>query len=107
MVYYASTIFQALGFQSGDKATLASLGIGIAKVSSQHLYVILGDPGAVNRGARKKIGGTKGCTNTDVLVNFRSAFLLADFILAPRLTVPGSPRMTIRRPRFSGKFAAL
>ena len=67
MVYYASTIFQALGFQSGDKATLASLGIGIAKVSSQHLYVILGDPGAVNRGAREKIGGTKGCTNTDVL----------------------------------------
>ena len=34
MVYYASTIFQALGFQSGEKATLASLGIGIAKVWS-------------------------------------------------------------------------
>ena len=32
MVYYASTIFQALGFQSGENATLASLGIGIAKV---------------------------------------------------------------------------
>lgn len=32
IVYYASTIFQALGFQSGEKATLASLGIGIAKL---------------------------------------------------------------------------
>ena len=32
IVYYASTIFQALGFQSGEKATLASLGIGLAKV---------------------------------------------------------------------------
>jgi len=32
VVYYASTIFQALGFQSGENATLASLGIGIAKV---------------------------------------------------------------------------
>lgn len=37
MVYYASTIFQALGFQSGEKATLASLGIGIAKVSSKRI----------------------------------------------------------------------
>lgn len=32
VVYYASTIFQALGFQSGINATLASLGIGIAKL---------------------------------------------------------------------------
>ena len=32
IVFYASTIFEALGFQSGEKATLASLGIGLAKV---------------------------------------------------------------------------
>ena len=32
VVYYASTIFQALGFQSRENATLASLGIGAAKV---------------------------------------------------------------------------
>ncbi|KAK2562364.1 Solute carrier family 2, partial [Acropora cervicornis] len=32
IVYYASTIFQALGFQSSEKATLASLGIGLAKI---------------------------------------------------------------------------
>ncbi|KAJ7373800.1 hypothetical protein OS493_009122 [Desmophyllum pertusum] len=32
VVYYASTIFQALGFQSRENATLASLGIGAAKL---------------------------------------------------------------------------
>ena len=41
-MYYASTIFQALGFQSGEKATLASLGIGIAKVNLQFLITLRG-----------------------------------------------------------------
>ena len=40
IVFYASTIFQALGFQSGEKATLASLGIGFAKVCNLYCLCV-------------------------------------------------------------------
>lgn len=49
MVYYASTIFQALGFQSGEKATLASLGIGIAKLVATIISLSTVDKGGRRR----------------------------------------------------------
>lgn len=49
IVFYASTIFQALGFQSGEKATLASLGIGIAKLLSTVISL-----SAVDKGGRRR-----------------------------------------------------
>jgi len=49
VVYYASTIFQALGFQSGENATLASLGIGIAKLVATVISLSF-----VDRGGRRR-----------------------------------------------------
>lgn len=49
IVYYASTIFQALGFQSGEKATLASLGIGLAK-----LFATIISLSSVDKGGRRR-----------------------------------------------------
>lgn len=49
VVYYASTIFQALGFQSGEKATLASLGIGIAKLVATIISLSTVDKGGRRR----------------------------------------------------------
>ncbi|KAL9980903.1 hypothetical protein ACROYT_G009544 [Oculina patagonica] len=49
VIYYASTIFQALGFQSGEKATLASLGIGIAKLVATIISLSFVDKGGRRR----------------------------------------------------------
>lgn len=49
IVFYASTIFEALGFQSGEKATLASLGIGLAKLVATVISL-----STVDRGGRRR-----------------------------------------------------
>jgi len=49
IVFYASTIFQALGFQTGEKATLASLGIGIAKLVATVISLSTVDKGGRRR----------------------------------------------------------
>ncbi|XP_032220326.2 solute carrier family 2, facilitated glucose transporter member 12-like isoform X1 [Nematostella vectensis] len=49
VVYYASTIFEDIGFHSGTKATLASLGIGLAKLVATILSLSLVDKGGRRR----------------------------------------------------------
>ena len=70
IVYYASTIFQALGFQSSEKATLASLGIGLAKVAMKHLQNSISPPR--RHTTINEFYQTRGETSCEQNVNFQT-----------------------------------